>query len=907
MNDPRSEAPPHARTAAQVLTRLGLDPARGLTEARVAEARARWGANRLAEPPRDPAWRRLVRPFREWMVLLLLAAAAVAWWIGDVLDAVAIVAIVLLNTVLGYVQEERAARAVEALRAMSAPRARVRRDGAAATVASADLVPGDVLELEAGDQVAADARLVTASELRTQEASLTGESEPVEKDAEAILPAATPLGDRVNMLYLGTTIASGRAVAVVTATGMATEFGHIATLLVQQPVEATPLQRRLDALGRTLIVACLAIVAGVAALYLLSGMAVTQVFLVAVGLAVASVPEGLPAVVALVLAVGVQRMARRHALVRRLPSVETLGSVTVICTDKTGTLTRGEMTVRELVAGGAHYRVTGAGYEPHGQFVRDEGVRVEPDRDAGLTALLAAADRCHHADLVANPGGDWRVIGDPTEGALRVAALKAGLRHVDHAHPIAYEIPFESDRRAMSIARRDPDGHLTLYTKGAPEVVAEWCTHERAEGARRPLTAARRAALLAEAERMAARGIRTLAVATREHPGSVAGAAERDLTLEGLVGMSDPPRPEAARAVATCRAAGIRPVMITGDHPATALAVAREVGIAGAEDRAVSGADLEAMDDAALSARVDHATVFARVTAGHKLRVVHALRSRGQVVAMTGDGVNDAPALQAADVGIAMGRTGTDVTRAAADLVLVDDNFASIVAAVGEGRNIFDNIRKFVQYLLATNAGEVFLMAAAAFLGWPPPLTATQLLWINLVTDGLPALALGVEPPEPEQMRRAPRGPKHPVISAREWGSIAWRGLLVASAGFVAFRAAWGGDPAREDHARAVAFTVVALAQLAFAFAFRSPTRTLPELGLFSNPPLLGAVLVAALLQVGAVTLPVAREFFGLTAAIGADWRWMVPLALAPVTVVELTKIGVGLLRGRKPAAARAP
>jgi Ca2+-transporting ATPase len=904
VNPPDSAWIPHALSAEQVLAHLEVDPARGLAEAQVAASRARAGPNQLAEPKGDPAWRRLARQFKEMMVLLLLAAAGVSLWIGDALDAIAILAIVTLNAVLGFLQEERAARAVQALRRMSAPRARVRRDGVAAVIAAADVVPGDLLELEAGDQVAADARLVTASELRLQEASLTGESVAVEKRADPVLAPEAALGDRSNMLYLGTTLVSGRGTAVVTATGMATEFGRIAAMLQAQPVELTPLQRRLEVLGRTLIVACLAIVAGVAALYLSSGMPMTQVFLVAVGLAVASVPEGLPAVVALVLAVGVQRMAKRKALVRRLPSVETLGSVTVICTDKTGTLTRGEMTVRELVAGDVRYEVTGAGYEPHGQFLREDGARVEPASDPGLSALLVAADRCHHADLAADPHGGWKVIGDPTEGALRVVAVKAGLHQPEAAHAIAYEIPFDSDRRAMSIARREPEGSLTLYTKGAPEVVVAMATHERVGGAVRALTAARGGEVLAEAVAMAARGIRTLAVATRVHPGSVAGAAERELTLEGLVGMSDPPRPEAAAAVATCRAAGIRPVMITGDHPATALAVAREIGIAGADDRTVSGADLDALDDAALAESVEGMSLFARVTAAHKLRVVRALRARGQVVAMTGDGVNDAPALQAADVGIAMGVTGTDVTRAAADVVLVDDNFATIVAAVAEGRNIFDNIGKFVQYLLATNAGEVMLMAAAAFMGWPAPLTATQLLWINLVTDGLPALALGVEPPEPEQMRRSPRGSKHPVITRREGLSIAWRGSLVAAAGLAAYLLAGGGEPAREEHARAVTFTVVALSQLAYAFAFRSATRTLPQLGFFSNRPLVMAVVIAALLQIGAVTLPVARQFFGLSTPIGDEWRWIIPLALAPVTVVELGKIVAALLRPKVAAPA---
>jgi Ca2+-transporting ATPase len=885
--------PPHARAAEDLLTEAGVDPERGLSMAQVADARARHGLNRLDEPRRSSSLARFGAQFRSLVVALLVAAAVIAWALGERIDTAAILAIVVLNAALGFVQEERAARALDALRNLARPSARVVRDGAVSRIDAEDLVPGDVIEIEAGDQVPADARLLSAYGLRAQEAALTGEAEPVDKDADAELVSETDLGDRVNMIHMGTLLSAGKGLALVTATGMRTEIGRIAALLQTVKAQPTPLQRRLDALGHVLLVVCLALVAAIAMAQWLRGGRPGEVFLLAVTLAVAAVPEGLPAVVTLALAIGLQRMVRRKALVRHLSAVETLGSVSVICSDKTGTLTRNEMTVDTVVAGGIEFRVSGAGYEPHGEFRRvAEGASVvDPRREPDLREVLRIGALCNHAVIEpALEAGRWTVIGDPTEAALRALALKGHVEAPARGERAVFEIPFEPERRAMSIAYRDRAGRVLLTTKGAPEAILPRCTSERMAGGVRAMTEERRSELLAMNTRLASRALRILALASRELGGDDP-IEERDLVLAGLVGMMDPPRDEAFQAVRDCRASGIRPVMITGDHPETALAIARTLGIAGADDQAVSGHDLDRMTDEELNRRVDSLTVYARVSAEHKLRVVRAWRSRGQVVAMTGDGVNDAPAVQAADIGIAMGRSGTDVTREAADMVLLDDNFATIVGAVREGRGIFDNIQKFVHYLLSTNAGEILLMFFAALAGWPAPLLAVQILWINLVTDSLPALALGVEPPERDVMERAPRSLRDPVVSASHGMFIVVRGALVAAAAAIGFVLAHGAGDANLPQARTVAFSVAAYSQLLYAFAFRSQRETLPQLGPFSNRPLLVAVAAAGLLQLAAIELPVARPLFETVRPTAGQWIMIALLSLAPVSAVEVAKI----------------
>ena len=657
----------------------------------------------LHENPPEACWRKLLRPFREGVVWILVVAAGIAGYMGDWADMAAIVAIVLVNAVIGFVQEERALRALAALQRMSAPMAKVVRDGKRRQVPAAALVPGDRLELEAGDSVPADARIVEAFGLKVQEAALTGESEPVEKGPAGALEPATPLGDRLSMVHAGTVVAAGRAAAIVVLTGMATELGRIATLLDRIGPETTPIQRRLDELGRILIVICLATVAVIVGLEVYRGDPPSDVLLRAVSLAVAAVPEGLPAVVTVVLAIGVKRMAVRNALIRRLPSVETLGSVTVICTDKTGTLTRNEMTVREIATAACRYEVTGGGYAPHGDFLAVDGegegrhpVSLLAEPDLGRSLRIAA--RCGNASVQPDRDGVWRAVGDPTEAALVVAAMKGGVLDAAAEESVVFELPFDSDRRRMSVVVARSDGRRTLETKGATEAVLPRCVAELRGGVVVPLDVARREELLAAAAAMADRALRVLSLACRDLPGGepIDGppeSLERRLVHVGLVGMIDPPRDEARAAVRTCRTAGIRPVMITGDHPATALAIAKELGLAADGDRVMTGAELDALTAPALDEAISSVSVYARVTAEHKLRVVEGWQRRGQVVAMTGDGVNDAPAVRAADIGIAMGLAGTDVTKEASDMVLMDDNFASIVSAVEEGRSVYDNVR----------------------------------------------------------------------------------------------------------------------------------------------------------------------------------------------------------------------
>lgn len=926
--DPVPESQAHAVAADEVVTRLATDAEHGLSTAEADRRLERHGPNRLKEAPPIPAWRRFAAQFQELVIAILIVAALISGVVGEWADTLAILAIVLLNGVLGFLQEERANRALAALQRLSSPMARVIRDGQHRSIPAGELVLGDRIDLEAGDHIPADCRLLHGFSLRVQEAALTGESAPVGKDPAAVLEPATSLGDRSNMAYMGTVVAAGKAAAVVVATGMETELGRIAGLLQRSEPQPTPLQRRLAELGKVLVFVCLAAVTLIFAVQLLRGDPPLEAFLLAVSLAVAAVPEGLPAVVTLALAIGLQRMVRRNALVRKLPSVETLGSVTVICSDKTGTLTRNEMTVREVLAGDRSFRVTGAGYAPRGEFhaaggdadvghgegrhrTVDEAPAVDLAGEADLRRLLAIGARCNNAQLYPLDGDNdtWQVVGDPTEGALIVAAMKAEIAVGERDRRVLFEIPFDSDRKAMSVVVRDDSGKQTLFTKGAPEVVLGKSVSERVAGAVVPLTDERRGAIMKANTAMAGRALRVLAMAERPlegHPASDFADAEAELTFVGLVGMIDPPRDEVRDAIHRCREAGIRPVMITGDHPETAMAIARELRMAHHGDRAVTGRDLDAMTDEQLAAEVDRIAVYARASAEEKLRIVRAWKSRGQIVAMTGDGVNDAPAVKSADIGIAMGLAGTDVTKEAADMVLTDDNFASIVNAVEEGRGIFDNIQKFVHYLLSCNAGEVMFMLFAVLVGWPAPLTAIQLLWINLVTDGLPALALGMEPPERDIMRRRPRPPKSAVISRKEGLLIFLHGLLIAGATAIGFSLTYGeGDLA---HARGVALCIMAYSQLFFSLACRSQTRTMPELGLFSNPYLFVAIAISGLLQLSIVTLPGVRPFFDVTGDPVRDWLLILLLSLTPVTLIELGKlVGAALRRRRHPRPAHEP
>jgi Ca2+-transporting ATPase len=888
---------PHAVDADEVIRVLGTDATAGLPSGTADGRSKQFGRNELAQAPPEPWWRRLARQFTDLLIWVLIAAALISGLLGEWIDAVAILAIVVLNGILGFVQEGRAEQALAALRKMSSPQAKVIRGGRLQNLPAAELVPGDRIDLEPGDRVPADVRLVNTAGFRVEEAALTGESVPADKDHRELLDEAAPLGDRVNMAYMSTTVSAGTAAAVVVATGMDTEIGHIAGLLQRQGVEQTPLQRRLAALGKMLVFVVLGIVVVMFGVQVLRGGSLVEAFLLSVSLAVAAVPEGLSAVVTVALALGLQRMAKRNALVRRLPSVETLGAVTVICSDKTGTLTRNEMTVREIEAGGRKYEVTGGGYEPAGEF-RARDATVDPAQAPALRQLLMAGAWCSHAQVTRGDGGGggdagkWELVGDPTEGALVVAAMKAGIRADDRERRIVYEIPFSSDRKAMSVvARPGNDGQLFMYTKGAPEVVLGKCTQESFEGTVRPLSDDRRGEVLKSAHAMGKRALRVLGLAYRE-AAEDRKLGETNLIFAGLAGLMDPPRDEARDAVGRCLTAGIRPVMITGDHPDTARAIGTSLGMLQEGQRVVIGSDLDKMDDAELAANVEQIPVYARVTAAHKMKIIGAWRGRGQVVAMTGDGVNDAPAIKAADVGIAMGITGTDVTKEAADMVLTDDNFASIVNAVEEGRTIYDNIRKFVHYLLATNAGEVLLMFGAVLVGWPAPLVAIQILWINLVTDALPAMALGVERAEPDVMQRPPRPPHEAVLTLRGGLTILYHGALNATVAALAFYAVYRGDEGNVPEARTAAFVTLALSQLMFSFGCRSFRYTLPQLGLFTNRWLVAAIALSATLQLLVVTVPFLQPFFKVVpVAFAWEWGLIALLALAPVTVVEVTKL----------------
>ena len=904
-------APPaHALSTSDLLQRLGASADRGLTTSEVVARRSQYGRNVLSEAPRPSLWGKFARQFASLLVGILLVAACVSGVMGEWPDAIAILAIVLLNGLIGFFQEERAERALALLRNLTAPTCRVTRDGRDQSIPAADLVPGDVVHVEAGDHVSADARIWKAVRLGTQEAALTGESVPVSKDASAVLAPATPLGDRRNMLHAGTTVVRGKGTAIVVATGMSTELGRIAGMLDPEHREPTPLERRLATLGRYLVVVCLILVAVIFATNVARGHDPLEGFLFSVSLAVAAVPEGLPAVVTIALALGVRRMVRRQALIRHLPAVETLGCVTVICSDKTGTLTRNEMTVREVWTMSGSFRVTGDGYASQGAIHR---LAIHPastqptqhpvaraDEEIDLLRAITIGAWCNNASVEQDAKGGWQIHGDPTEAALLVLAGKFGI--ASKSTQRLHEIPFDSDRKSMSVVVRDGDDGTILFIKGAAEVILNRCSHVQINGRVVPLTNENISAIRSASSEMAQRALRVLALAwKRVDQTELRHVDESDLVFVGLVGMIDPPRAEARHAVQRCRDAGIRPVMITGDHPETALAVARELQLMGEDQSVMTGAELDEASDEDLAARVERVSVFARVSAEHKLRVVRALRSRGHVAAMTGDGVNDAPAVKAADIGIAMGRTGTDVTRSASDMVLLDDNFASIVAAVEEGRGILDNIQKVIHYLLSCNAGELILLLFAAIAGWPAPLLAVQILWINLITDGVPALALGIEPPDRDIMRRRPRRPSDPLISGADARSILWHGLLIAAVAAAGFAWIHGQSGGSLPHARAAAFSIVAFSQLFFAIGCRSRRYTMPEIGWFTNPALFWAIATSILLQVGVVSIPLTRGFLKTETLGGSTWIVVFILSLIPVTVVEASKLA-GAAIGKREA-----
>lgn len=914
---------PYRQSVEAVLAGLDVNPRAGLTSAEAHARRQRCGPNELTAEAPEPGWKKFVAQFKDALVILLLIATAISALLWTVerdspfpYEAVAIFAVVLLNAILGYAQESKAASAVAALRRMASAHASVLRDGQRQSIDASALVPGDIVFIEEGDAIPADGRLIHSTALQTAEAALTGESLPVAKEIAPLSDAAA-LGDRCNMVFSGTTATYGRGQAVITATGMLTEMGRIAGMLQQAPPETTPLQKELNRVGRALGAVVLAIaVAMIVTIVLVEhvrGLSdLFDVLILGVALAVAAVPEGLPAAVTAVLAIGVQRMAGRNAIVRRLAAVETLGSADIIASDKTGTLTRNEMTVRVVVTASGRVELSGGGYAPEGEVRVHDGVALQGPLRAEVRRALTVADRANNAEIREH-AGRWTVQGDPTEGALVTAARKAGLddASLDARFERVGEVPFSSERKLMTTVHTDASRQerLLVFTKGAPDVLIARCTQELVGDGKRPLSDEGRAAILAINEILAGEALRTIGVAARELPSeALEGAAfdedlEQQLIFIGLIGMIDPPREEAKQAVARARNAGIRPIMITGDHPRTASMIASELGIA-SDGRVSTGAEIERQTDEMLVRTAREVSVYARVNPEHKLRIVKALQSAGATVAMTGDGVNDAPALKTADIGIAMGITGTDVSKEAADVVLIDDNFATIVAAVEEGRTIFDNIRKFLRYLLSSNIGEIMAMFFGVVLAKAIglhlqegvvvlPLLATQLLWINLATDGAPALALGVDPADPGVMNRPPRPREEGVITRTMWIGIFFVGVIMAVGTLFVLDASLPGGmiagAGTMRYAQTMAFTTLMLFQLFNVFNARSDERSAFH-GLFSNYWLWGAVAVSLALQAAAIYVPVLQNAFSTVSLTLSDWGFCALVASSALWLREIEK-----------------
>jgi Ca2+-transporting ATPase len=918
----------HSVSAAEAAADLDSDLERGLTEDQVQKRRAQFGTNELREAPGRTFWQMLLEQLNQFLIWILIIAAIVSALIGwreythsgdttEFIDAIAIMTIVILNATLGVIQEGRAEEALTALKKMAAPNAHVLRRGHLLTVPSRDLVPGDVVILETGNYVPADVRLIESVNLRIEEASLTGESVPAGKDSRNVLDADTTVGDRHNMAFMSTMVTYGRGQGLVVAIGMQTQIGQIAEMIQSYEEEPTPLQLKLDQLGRTLGVITLVVCGLVGFIGVVRdtqlGVLISQglqayvtlpetvptlinMFMVAVSLAIAAVPEGLPAVVTISLALGMQEMVRRHALIRKLPAVETLGSATAICSDKTGTLTQNEMTAVQMYVDRSLLTITGEGYTPQGRF-RDSGHVVGLEGYPGMRLLLRAGLLCNDARLEEVQESEevsWRIAGDPTEGAFVVAAAKAGYwrEALGEEYPRLAEIPFDSERKRMTTFHPDPRyGGFVAYMKGAPDVVLGLCNQVLEDGVMRPLTAERRHNILEENEALAANALRVLGVAFRPLQAVPESPQpqnyERDLTFIGLLGMIDPARPEVAPAIGTARHAGIETVMITGDYLNTAMAIGQEIGLLREGDRALTGAELDRMDDDQLEEIVEEVAVYARVSPQHKVKIVDAWKARGHVVAMTGDGVNDAPALKRSSIGIAMGITGTDVSKETAEMVLIDDNYASIVSAIEQGRVIYSNIRKFVYYLLSCNMAEIAILFIAMLAGWPLPLVPVQLLVLNLITDGAPALALGVEKGDPDIMDQKPRPVREPIINRDMVIGIAVQTLAISLAVLIAFQIGLRQD---EVVARTMAFATLSISELLRAYTSRSERYSLLSIGVFSNKWMQVAVLTSLAVLLAIIYLPLLQPLFGTTLLTAQEWLVMLPLILLPSVVAEINK-----------------
>jgi Ca2+-transporting ATPase len=930
--------PWHSRSVQEVSDTLETNPSTGLAAAEANARLTQYGPNELAERPRPGFWQLLLSQFNNFLVIILIVSAVISLLLGELVEASAIMAIVILNAVLGVVQESKAEEALAALKKMASPEARVLRGDHHVTVPARELVPGDIVFLDAGNYVPADLLLIESINLKVDEASLTGESVPVEKSAEVELPEDTPLGDRVNSAFMGTTITYGRGVGIVVATGMQTQIGLIAEMIQSYEEEPTPLQVRLDQLGRWLGWGSLAVCGlvfietliqdtdlslitnqGVAAYLTQTREQIIDLFIVAVSLAIAAVPEGLAAVVTICLALGMREMVKRHALIRRLPAVETLGSATVICSDKTGTLTQNEMMTVRLYVADLRLDVSGEGYQPRGEFTH-YGEPADPRDNSEMMALLAGSLLCSDAqlELMESEGEQYRIVGDPTEGAMVVAAAKAGLwrEELEERMPRVAEVPFDSERKRMSTVhrwdgreqeRRNGSEYIA-YIKGAPDVMLPLCDAILEDGADVPLTPGRRQHIENTIRDLGKGGLRVLAVAYRDLdrlPEEVtADEIERDLVLIGLVAMIDPARPEVKPAVEQARRAGIRTVMITGDYPDTAQAIADEVGLLRPGGEVFTGAELDATSDEQLVQHIEDVDVFARVSPQHKVRIVEALKAQDHVVAMTGDGVNDAPALKRASIGVAMGITGTDVSKETADMVLTDDNYASIVSAVEQGRIIYSNIRKFVYYLISCNMAEIMVIFLATMFGSLPPLTAIQLLWLNLLTDGAPAVTLGLEKGDPDIMEQPPRPVREPIINRFMVVGMIVQTIAITTVVLVAYYAGLAWEPSNLALAQTMAFVTLSASELARAYTARSERASLFRLGVFSNPYMQYAVLLSIVLLLSVVYIPFFQPIFNTVSLGMREWTVVLPLLLVPSVAAEITKVVVRLRAQRHTAVA---
>lgn len=881
----------------EVSSKLNTDLEKGISSELAKERLKTYGYNELTGKSGPTIWQMLLSQFQDFLVLILIGASLVSALIGEVTDSLVIILIVILNAVLGVVQEFRANKALEALKKMAAPEAKVIRDGKITEIPARELVPGDLVILEAGNYVPADLRLVESVNLKIEEASLTGESVPVEKNAEIVFNEDVPLGDRSNSAFMSTVVTYGRGKGIVVGTGMNTEIGLIAEMLESYEEEITPLQKKLAELGKILGIASLAICGVVFLLGLIRGVPVLEIFMTAVSLAVAAIPEGLPAIVTIVLALGMQRMVKRHSIIKKLHAVETLGSTTVICSDKTGTLTQNEMTARKIFVNGKFYSISGEGYRPEGEFTLD-GEKVDPLADPDLKMLFTIGALCNDAKLEeSGTDGDktYRIIGDPTEGCLVVGAAKASicLEELNKTKPRLQEIPFDSERKRMTTFHPHKDGYIACI-KGAPDVMLNLSNRILKDGQILNLTDDDRKQILEANHSMASQALRVLAFAFKlenEIPKDPKPEeVEKDMIFVGLVGMIDPARPEAKEAIQICKDAGIRPVMITGDYKDTAEAIARDLGMMDEDSKVVTGAELDAMSDEELVSIADEVSVYARVSPIHKLRIVEAIKQNNHIVAMTGDGVNDAPALKKADIGIAMGITGTDVAKETAEMILTDDNFASIVAAVEEGRVIYSNIRKFIFFLLSCNIAEILIIFVAMLVGLPIPLKPIQLLWLNLLTDAFPALALGMEAKEPDIMKKPPRNPDEPIMDSRMKVQIAVQSIFMTVAVLGVFVFALNRT-SNLQVAQTYAFATLIFSELLRAYTSRSETLSVFKLGIFSNKYMLGGTLISFLLLLVVIYVPALREIFDTVKLSIYDWDVIVLFGLIPFVAAEVSKI----------------